>query len=193
MFGTFLVTPAVALKVITAVSPSFKRFADSLLPDSLDDPMRLTEILAPEDLILDFDPSDKWDSIGQLVDHLLRLERIPGSEQETIRNAVLARERSMSTGMERGIAIPHAAVEGVEALAVALGIVRTEDGLHFESIDGQPARLVVLLVIPKAQKLLHIRTLADVARVLGKESVREGLLSAETPQAAWEVLRGGEA
>ncbi len=156
-------------------------------------PMRLSEILAPEDLILDFDPSDKWDSIGQLVDHLLRLERIPGSEQETIRNAVLARERSMSTGMERGIAIPHAAVEGVEALAVALGIVRTEDGLHFESIDGQPARLVVLLVIPKAQKLLHIRTLADVARVLGKESVRDALLSAETPQAAWEVLRGGEA
>ena len=54
-------------------------------------PMRLTEILAPEDLILDFDPSDKWDSIGQLVDHLLRLECIPGSEVDTIRSAVLAR------------------------------------------------------------------------------------------------------
>jgi mannitol/fructose-specific phosphotransferase system IIA component (Ntr-type) len=52
---------------------------------------------------------------------------------------------------------------------------------------------VVLLVIPKAQKLLHIRTLADVARVLGKDAVREQLLAAESPQAAWYALRTGEA
>lgn len=154
--------------------------------------MRLSELLTPDDLILDFAPGDKWDSIGLLVDHLSRLGRIPESEVETIRDAVLARERSMSTGMERGIAIPHAAVDGVEQLAVGLGIVRSEGGLSFESIDGQPARLVVLLVIPKAQKLLHIRTLADVARVLGKESVREALLGAESPQVAWQALRDGE-
>jgi len=154
--------------------------------------MRLTELFAPEDLILDFQPVDKWESVGQLVGHLAERGRIPPEETETIRDAVLARERSMSTGMEHGIAIPHAAVDGVENLAVALGIVRSESGLNFESIDGQPTRLVVLLVIPKAQKLLHIRTLADVARVLGKDSVREQLLGAETPEAAWYALRSGE-
>ena len=47
-------------------------------------------------------------------------------------------------------------------------------------------------MIPKTQKLLHIRTLADVARVLGKDSVREQLLAAETPEAAWYALRSGE-
>jgi len=155
--------------------------------------MRLTELFAPEDLILDFTPVDKWDAVGRLVDHLAKRERIPEQECSTIREAVLARERSMSTGMEHGIAIPHAAVDAIENLAVALGIVRSEGGLNFESIDGQPARLVVLLVIPKAQKLLHIRTLADVARVLGKDSVREQLLGAETPEAAWYALRSGEA
>ena len=154
--------------------------------------MRLTELFAPEDLILDFQPVDKWESVGQLVGHLALRGRIPPEEAETIRDAVLARERSMSTGMEHGIAIPHAAVDGVENLAVALGIVRSESGLNFESIDGQPTRLVVLLVIPKAQKLLHIRTLADVARVLGKDSVREQLLGAETAEAAWYALRSGE-
>ena len=154
--------------------------------------MRLTELFAPEDLVLDFQPDDKWDSVSRLVDHLNERGRIPAELVETIRDAVLARERSMSTGMERGIAIPHAAVDGVENLAVALGIVRSESGLNFESIDGQPTRLVVLLVIPKTQKLLHIRTLADVARVLGKDSVREQLLGAETPEAAWYALRSGE-
>ena len=154
--------------------------------------MRLTELFSPEDLVLDFQPVDKWDSVGQLVNHLVERGRIPSEESKTILDAVLARERSMSTGMEHGIAIPHAAVDGVENLAVALGIVRSESGLNFESIDGQPTRLVVLLVIPKAQKLLHIRTLADVARVLGKDSVREQMLAAETPEAAWYALRSGE-
>lgn len=155
--------------------------------------MRLTELLTPEDLILDFDPVDKWDSVGRLVDHLHALGRIPEEEVEAIREAVLARERSMSTGMEQGIAIPHAAVDGVENLAVAVGIIGSEAGLNFESIDGRPARFVVLLVIPKTQKLLHIRTLADVARVLSKDEVREKLLSAESSEAAWYALRSGEA
>lgn len=155
--------------------------------------MRLTDLFAPEDLVLDFAPDDKWDALGKLVDHLVAQGRLSEEQAPAIRDAVLARERSMSTGMEHGIAIPHAAVEGVEQLLVALGIVRNESGLNFESIDGQPARLVVLLVIPKAQKLLHIRTLADVARVLGKDAVREQLLAAESPQAAWYALRTGEA
>jgi len=155
--------------------------------------MRLTELFVPEDLIVRFAPADKWDALGLLVEHMAANGRIPAEASGEIRDAVLARERSMSTGMENGIAIPHAAVEGLENLAVALGIVASEQGLSFESNDGQPARLIVLLVIPKSQKLMHIRTLAEVARVLGKREVREQLYAAETCEAAWEALRGGEA
>jgi mannitol/fructose-specific phosphotransferase system IIA component (Ntr-type) len=136
---------------------------------------------------------DKWDSIGKLDGHLVANGRVEADAEQRIREAVLNREKSMSTGMENGIAIPHAAVDGQEKLSVALGIVGNEEGLSFESIDGRPARLVVLLVIPKTQKLLHIRTLADVARVLGKDEVREQLFAATTPDAAWYALRSGEA
>ncbi len=155
--------------------------------------MRLTELFTPEDLIVHFAPADKWDALGLLVAHLVKNERIPAEAEGEIREAVVARERSMSTGMENGIAIPHAAVDGLENLAVALGVIGSEDGLSFESSDGRPARLVVLLVIPKNQKLLHIRTLADVARVLGKSEVREQLFAAETSEDAWYALRSGEA
>ena len=99
----------------------------------------------------------------------------------------------MSTGMERGIAMPHAAVDGIEQVVACMGIVTREEGLEFESIDGQPARLVVLLVIPRSQKLLHIRTLADLARILGTESVREVLLSTKDPEKAWGALCGAQA
>ena len=52
-------------------------------------------------------------------------------------------------------------------------------------------RLVVLLLIPRSQKLLHIRTLAEVARVLGKDSVREALLAASSGEEAWHALAEG--
>jgi mannitol/fructose-specific phosphotransferase system IIA component (Ntr-type) len=154
--------------------------------------MELRQLFAPEDVVVGFAPKDKWDAIRGLVEHLASSGKIPEGSVGKILEQVLARERSMSTGMERGIAIPHAAVDQVDRVIAAIGIVARPEGLPFESIDGQPARLVVLLVIPRSQKLLHIRTLADVARVLGLESVREALLAAPSSAQAWEALGQGD-
>jgi mannitol/fructose-specific phosphotransferase system IIA component (Ntr-type) len=155
--------------------------------------MRLSELFSPEDVLVDFAPADKWDAIARLVDHLVARGRLRPEARNGIVEAVMARERSMSTGMEHGIAIPHAAVDGVETVVACLGIVGAEQGLTFESIDGRPTRVVVLLVIPRAQKLLHIRTLADIARVLGRDTVREQLIAARTSEQAWTALSEGDA
>lgn len=155
-----------------------------MLPGS----MRLSELFPVEDVLLHFAPTDKWDAIRKLVDHLVKRGRLPASAQNGIVEAVLGRERSTSTGMEHGIAIPHAAVEGVERVVACLAIVEGEAGLEFQSCDGRPSRFVVLLVIPRAQKLLHIRTLADIARVLLRDNVRSRLLAAQTPGEAWNAL-----
>jgi mannitol/fructose-specific phosphotransferase system IIA component (Ntr-type) len=154
--------------------------------------MKPSELLEEADLVLDFAPTDKWHAIRALVDHLVARGRLPKSRAGEVLEAILSRERSMSTGMEHGIAIPHAAVDEVEGVVAAMGLVRNETGLDFESIDGQRARVVVLLVIPKNQKLLHIRTLADIARVLQKPRVREQLLAAQTTATARAVLVAGE-
>ena len=154
--------------------------------------MRPTELLRPSDIVLRFDPADKWQAIRDLIDHLVESERLDPALAEEVREAVLTRERSMSTGMEHGVAIPHAAVEDLGEIVGCIGVVQSEQGLEFESIDGQAARVVVLLVIPKGQKLLHIRTLADIARVMSKESVRTRLLETEDPEAAHAVLAAGE-
>ncbi|MEE2940680.1 MAG: PTS sugar transporter subunit IIA [Planctomycetota bacterium] len=155
--------------------------------------MRPSELLEPADVLLDFRPTDKWQAIGDLVHHLVALGKLPVELEEAVRDAVLDRERSMSTGMERGVAIPHAAVEGVSELLAVMGVVQDGGGLDFESIDGQSARVVVLLVIPKGQKLLHIRTLADIARVLTKDSVRSKLMETREQAEAHAVLVAGEA
>lgn len=151
--------------------------------------MQLHELLRPDDLIVGFRPSDKWDAIARLVERLVETGRLSEEDGSRVEDAVLQRERSMSTGIEQGIAVPHAAVEDLDEVKASMGVVAGEDGLSFESIDGRPTRFVVLLAIPPAQKLQHIRTLGDIARVLGKESVREALLEAQDSQEAWSVLR----
>lgn len=150
--------------------------------------MLLRELFSPEDLIVGFDPADKWQSIRDMVAHLERAKRLPEGHASDVLEAVLAREKSMSTGMEHGVAIPHAAVDDLESVVACMGIVTREEGLAFESIDGQPTHIVVLLVIPRAQKLLHIRTLADVARAVANEDVRRDLVAANDSDAAYGVL-----
>jgi PTS system nitrogen regulatory IIA component len=154
--------------------------------------MRLSELIQADDVVVGFEAGDKWAAIHGLVQHLAQRERIPARLRAALEEAVLARERSMSTGMERGIAIPHAAVEGLERVVAVLAIVGKGKGIHFQSIDGAPTQLVVLLLIPRAQKLVHIRTLADVARVLGNETVRARLLGASSSAEAWRVLAEAE-
>lgn len=150
--------------------------------------MLLSDLFTAGDLVVPFDPADKWSGIQALVQHVCDSGRLPAELFDDVLDAVISRERSMSTGMEHGVAIPHAAVEGLESVAVAMGLVQAEEGLPFESVDGRPARIVVLLIIPRAQKLLHIRTLADVARALSRDELRDELLSAEGAQAAFETL-----
>jgi len=155
--------------------------------------MRLSELFPADDVIVGFQPTDKWDAIKRLVDHLVARGRLPAEKSQAIFEAVCTRERSMSTGMEQGVAIPHASVDGVEGVLAAMGLVSDPAGMAFDAIDGRPTRVVVLLVIPRAQKLLHIRTLADIARVLSKDSVRDHLVSAKNSQEAWDVLHEGDA
>ena len=151
--------------------------------------MRLQELFSSDDLVVDFRPVDKWDAINALMARLRERGRLGEEIYPEVLDAVIARERSMSTGMERGVAIPHAAVDGLEEAVATMAIIPEDHDLPFESVDTAPTHIVVLLLIPRAQKLLHIRTLADVARGLGKDSVRKELLRAATPEEAWAALK----
>jgi len=150
--------------------------------------MRLQELIPPEHVLIGLEAADKWDVIARMTEHLVARGVIADAQARSFHDCVVTRERSMSTGMERGIAIPHAAVDGLTQVVAALAILKAPAGIPFDSIDGSPAWLIVLLLIPRPQKLLHIRTLADLARHLGNEDVRRALRAARTPQEAWGAL-----
>ena len=152
--------------------------------------MRLSELLVPELVLLPFEASDKWQAIGAMARAPVATKHLDARRLPEVENALKAREKSMTTGMERGIAIPHAAVEGVNDVIAVLGI--SQQGIPFQALDGQPARIVVCLVIPRQKKLLHIKTLAEIAKLLARASVREQLLACTSPAEVIASVKAAE-
>lgn len=152
--------------------------------------MKLSQILKKEAVVLNLHPKDKWDAIEQLTRHLQTLGAFPLASLEGINQALIAREKSMSTGMEKGIAIPHVAVDGIEELGICLGVVA--NGVPFESMDGQPASILVLLLIPRSKKMNYIRTLAEVARLLSQDNLRKKILGSADADSLLKAIREEE-
>jgi len=150
--------------------------------------MQLQELFQSPDLLVGFQAQSKWDAIERILKHLEQRGRIVPEHAPAFLEAVLAREQSMSTGMEHGLAMPHAAVEDLDEVVACLALCAEGDELDFESTDQSRTRIVVLLLIPRKQKLLHIRTLAEIARLMSKGEAREHLLAASDSEAAWQAL-----
>ncbi|HEX9793030.1 MAG TPA: PTS sugar transporter subunit IIA [Planctomycetota bacterium] len=149
--------------------------------------MSLADHLDPRAVLLSPNAADKWALIDQLVDALVASGGISAERRNEARDALQARERSVSTGMEQGIAVPHAALENLGGVRSALAVLPA--GLDFQSLDGQPARIVVLLLVPKEERITHVRTLTEVARRLGDAGFRDKILRCEDPDALVEYWR----
>jgi mannitol/fructose-specific phosphotransferase system IIA component (Ntr-type) len=124
------------------------------------------------------------------VDLLVAQGRLAPARRDGVHDALVARERVASTGMEFGVALPHAPVDGLEE---ALGVLAlSSQGVNFQSADGQPARIIVGLVIPRRAVQKHIPTLAGIARLLNYEEFRESLVRARTSREALQLVRAEE-
>ena len=132
----------------------------------------------------------KDEAIDELIDLLVERGEVAAADRPRVAKAIFDRERSRTTGMEHGVALPHGAVEGLEEVAAALGIA--PDGIDFGAADGQPTRLIVLLAIPRNLLQFHVRTLAGIARLLNDEAFRQRLERARTPAEAVAAMRDGE-
>ncbi len=152
--------------------------------------MKLSHLLTPEQILLPFAAADKWLAIEAMATALVAAGKLPAARLGAAHEALVVREKSMTTGMENGIAIPHAALDDLPELLCVLAIA--PDGVPFATLDGAPGRILVGLLIPKAEKLLHIRTLAGIAKLLSRQEVRAALLDCVDPAMALQVIRTEE-
>lgn len=148
--------------------------------------MKLSDLITPDLVEMPLRAADKWEALAVISRVPVRAGRYPASMAPIVEQALTVRERSMTTGMEHGIAIPHAAIDGLDDLVAVLGL--NPGGIPFETLDGAPARIIIGLIIPRSKKLAHIKTLAEIAKLLSRAEVRERLLQSVDARAAVQTL-----
>ena len=146
--------------------------------------MKLSKYLRPASIIIGLNAQTKWEAIDELLTPLDQQGLV--ADAAKVREDLVARERKMSTGMERGLAIPHAKSSGAKELAVALGI--KPEGVEFDSLDGQPAKVIFLVISRHDRSGPHIQCLAEIAALYGREEARNALTAAKSPAQALSAL-----
>jgi len=150
--------------------------------------MVLTQILQLRCIKVPLEGKDKTSVISELIGLLdaagLLLDKRAASE------AVFMREQTRSTGIGSGIAIPHGKYRGVRELVMALGIAH--EPIDFESVDGKPVTIVILLVSPADQTGPHIQALAKISRLMLDEQFRQTLANASTADQVYQLLSAKE-
>jgi fructose-specific phosphotransferase system IIA component len=150
--------------------------------------MILTQILQPSCVKAPLEGKDKKSVITELVDLLnengLLLDRDVALE------AVLVREQTKSTGIGSGIAVPHGKCKAVKGLVMAIGI--TSEPIDFESIDGNPVTIIILLVSPVDQTGPHIQALAKISKLMLDEPFKQALEKATSAEEVYELLSSKE-
>jgi len=150
--------------------------------------MALTKILQPNCVKVPLESRDKEAVIAELVD-LLNADGLV-SNRDVALQAVLTRERIQSTGTGAGIAIPHGKCNAVKELVMAVGIAR--EPIEFQSIDGKPVTILILLISPADQTGPHIQALAKISRLMLNENFRKHLEKATSAQEVYELLSNPE-
>ncbi|HVS73450.1 MAG TPA: PTS sugar transporter subunit IIA [Phycisphaerae bacterium] len=151
--------------------------------------MRLTDILKLQDIKVPLTSTTKKEAIAELVSVLAEAKEV--KDQQVLLNSVLEREATRTTGIGNGLAIPHGKCNGVDHLVVAIG--KPAAPIDFESIDGRPVNLIVLLASPPDQTGPHIQALARISRLMNVDAFRQAMRAATTSQQIYDAVVAQEA
>jgi fructose-specific phosphotransferase system IIA component len=150
--------------------------------------MRLSDILKLSHIKVPLTATNKKDAIAELVTLLAEAGEV--KDAKLLLNSVLEREATRTTGIGNGLAIPHGKCAGVDHLVVSIG--KPETPIDFESIDGRPVNLVVLLASPPDQTGPHIQALARISRLMNVDAFRQAMRTATSAQQILDAVRSQE-
>ncbi|HMS18441.1 MAG TPA: PTS sugar transporter subunit IIA [Planctomycetota bacterium] len=127
----------------------------------------------------------KENALKALVKVLAKTKQV--TNEKELAKAISDRERILSTGIGYGIAIPHAKIPSVSDFIAAIGI--SKDGIVFESLDGKPVHLIVMIAGPEGQNEDYLRILARFTAVLKSEETRNRIIDARKPEQVIDILQ----
>ncbi len=152
--------------------------------------MLLSQLLRPALIKPSLEAINRREAIGEVLDLLVQDHEVPYAQSNSVFEEIMAREDEMGSGMEAGIAIPHASTDRVDDILCAMGTA--PQGIPFESLDGQPCKVVLLMLIPRQDYTGRIRTLEAIAEVFEQRNIVERLAQIDSAQAIYDAIKEAE-
>lgn len=150
--------------------------------------MRITDLLDARSILLDASPKSKSEALDQIVDLMVKSEKI--NDKEAYRKQVYAREEESTTGIGEGIAIPHGKCDAVTKPGLAAMVVK--DGVDFDSLDGEPVTLMFLIAAPNTEDNIHLDVLSKLSVLLMNEEFTESLRNAKTVKEFMNIINDAD-
>ena len=141
--------------------------------------MKFSDFVATDAIRAHVAADSKEGVIREMVQALVDANRIAAGEQESIVKAIMKREDLGSTGIGRGVAVPHTKHPSVTRLVGTVAV--SPKGIDFESLDGEPVQLFFLLVSPPDRPGDHLRALENISRQLRDDAFCRFLKAAKGP------------
>jgi mannitol/fructose-specific phosphotransferase system IIA component (Ntr-type) len=140
--------------------------------------MRMSDFVVRDAIIPELTAVNKEGVIREMVESLRAAGQFRGSDLDDVVKAILKRELLGSTGIGRGVAIPHTKHNSVERLIGTVAV--SSKGVAFDSLDGEPVYVFVLLISPQDRPGDHLRALENVSRCLRDDGFVRSLRQAGT-------------
>lgn len=149
---------------------------------------RISELLTDQLINLSLTSKDKEGVLEELADMVHRAKKV--SDRDAFLRSLRKRENLESTGIGKGLAIPHARTDTVDGVVMAFA--RSEHGVDFQSLDNKPAHLIFLIASPEREKSVYIKVLARTSRLLRKDKFRQQLMKVSTPKEVIQLIAKNE-
>jgi len=150
--------------------------------------MKLVDLIQPTSIIAELETTTRGGVVRDLVQLLGDGGLIDNASVEGVVKSIIARERTRgTTGFGKGVAAPHAKVEGLARAVAAVG--RSSRGIDFASLDGEPVFAVFLILSPAERPEEHLRAMDLVFRHLQQEKFRKFLRQADSPEKIYDLLK----
>ena len=150
--------------------------------------MNISRLLHKEGIKLKLGGTNKKEILDELIELHCSLGNV--SDREVFTTSILDREKLFSTGLEHGVALPHAKCDAVEELSLVMGI--SPDGIDFESHDGVPSNIFFMIAAPKESIRDHIKTISRLTTFLLEEDFRKKLLECTTENEILDIIEERE-
>ena len=146
--------------------------------------MYLKDVISEEGIVFTTSVSSKKRAL-EILSESLSLQH-PGLNKNKVLDALLAREKLGSTGLGKGIAIPHCRIEDLDKIYVAM--LKLDDGVDFEAADDIPVNFLFCMVVPEDTKEDHLQLLANLAELLDNETIRQSIKKCEDAACLYQLL-----